>query len=115
VFTVPQSPNVSGLAKVTLAPPVVLVATVMSFGHSSEQVGGVPVPPPIVTRPELAVLSDGFSSAVVLVTLAVFVTEESAAPAVYVSSNDAVSPAARLERVQTTGSDPPHENVGPVS
>lgn len=115
VFTVPQSPNVPGLAKVTLAPPVVLVATVMSFGHSSEQVGGVPLPPPIVMRPELAVLSDGFSSLVVLETLAMFVTSESAAPAVYVSSNDAVSPGARVARVQTTGSDPLHENAGPES
>jgi hypothetical protein len=82
VLTVPQSPNFSGLAKVTVAPAAEVDATVISFGHSKLQVAGVPPPPPTVTRPELAVLSNGFSSTVSLVTLATFVMLESPAPAV---------------------------------
>lgn len=77
----PQSPNLSGLPKVTVAPLGEVAATVMLFGHSRLQVGGVPPPPsPIVIRPELAVLSTSLRSVVSLDTLTVFAMVDPGAP-----------------------------------
>ena len=92
--TVPQGPNESAAGKVTIAPGppwLALVATVLSFGHSSVQAGGVPPAPPIVTLPELAVLSAALSSSVSLETVAMLVTVLPAEPAVKVISNKALA------------------------
>src|SRR5881398_3679134 len=88
----------------------------MSGGQSRVHVGGGAPVPLTVTR-AVAVLSGAFISVVLLSTLATLTIVELAAPAVYLSSNVAVAPTARVFSVfagsQITGLEPVQENVGP--